>query len=214
MPPLPGIPPAPGRADPVRLAKLARLLESGTTEVEAYEQVFGPIDVVTQMERTFIARAAVTHPYVMMERQRLRSEGCAELDISARRVLEELAAIAFVDPRKLVDRVRSLTDGPDADPDRLVWRALDEIPADVAHAIASIEPAMGGGYKVKFHNKLDALAKLAEYTQALVPRREATTVRAEELTDEELSLVLLELDGVQGTGAEPEVLGPEGEVEP
>lgn len=87
-----------------------------------------------------------------------RREHSARMDVSAERVLEEFASIAFLDPRCLWDEVNGR------------MREIEELPERVAAAIASvecIEQTLPDGTKTrawryKAVDKLGALRALAE----------------------------------------------------
>ncbi len=222
------IPYTPGRIDTVALGLFADALEElgdgSIAAALAWERVWGPMpEGLTSRQRSEVAAPALRHPWLTRELDRRRQGGLRAEGITAQRVVQELARIAFVDPRKLVKR-ESVID-PDQRAGRLApdgtimtFVDLDELDEDTARAISSIEPVtqMGVGivgYKVRFLDKLGALKALAEVTSALAPRApNAPQVTAEDLTDDELALMLLELEGpTLPQAVTPEVLGPEGD---
>lgn len=85
--------------------------------------------------------------------QFLQSEKLARNKITADRVLQEIARIAFADPRKLV-QVDS--DG------KMQITATDELSPDDAAAIAGIERTKSG-VRIKVNSKLDALQLLGRH---------------------------------------------------
>lgn len=105
--------------------------------------------------------------------------------ITADRVLEELARIGFADLRKLFDEDGSLRDVADMDPDTVA-------------AIASIELQVSGPpeaplhtSKVKLWDKVAALDRLGRHFAMFTDRTlNETTVRpVQEMTDEELMAI-------------------------
>ncbi len=234
------VPMTPGRCDADALCRFADALDATNENGrEAYVRVWGPFpEGMSPREQTFAVGEILKHPWLIAERDRRRKTGLRDVGVTPNRVIQELAAIAFLDPRKLVRRERAMNAAPNHDdvldapgeegtPGKrrgrpkqgtrddgtmLSWRELDELDEATARAIASIEPVFGGGYRVKFWSKIDALRALAEMTGALTPREQPTLLTTDELTDDELALMLLELEGPQAGG--PQVGARDDEDEP
>ena len=84
----------------------------------------------------------------------LENNRSARTAISADRVLRELAAIAFLDPRRLMrqDQEGNVRLAP-----------LDEISDEDAAAIASVQKGKGGCVQIKTCDKLNALEKIGKH---------------------------------------------------
>lgn len=96
-------------------------------------------------------------PEVQSEIQRLMDERKERTRITADRVLQELARIAFGDPRAVV----SVDDGGKVviTPSRM----LSDDDAAMIAEVSETTTANGGSTKIKLHNKLDALEKLGKH---------------------------------------------------
>lgn len=96
----------------------------------------------------------------------------AAVGISAQRVLAEIAKIGFSDIRKLVKWRSNVTVmGADPDTDEPVMNVANEVVLtdshqlddDSAAAISEISQSKDGALKIKLHDKLGALEKLAKH---------------------------------------------------
>lgn len=113
-------------------------------------------------------RHAADHAWAIMRRPAI-AKRIAELmakrekrtEITADRVLQEVARVAFSDPRQLVD----------ASGKRL--RHIDELPDDLAAAVASFE-IDAGKVKYRFWDKNSALEKLCKHLGLLTDRLHVT----------------------------------------
>lgn len=96
-------------------------------------------------------------PEVEAEIQRLMNDRSARTKITADRVLQELARIAFNDPRAIVST--------DAGGNIVITPSemLSEDDAACIQEISQTTSAGGGSTKVKLYNKLDALEKLGKH---------------------------------------------------
>ena len=85
-----------------------------------------------------------------------RAKRAFELDVSAERVLQEYARIAFADIAEVLEW------GPEG----IKLKSQRELSADARRAIAEVSHTVtesGGAVRVKLHNKLAALDSLAKY---------------------------------------------------
>jgi phage terminase small subunit len=97
-----------------------------------------------------------------------KSARAARTRTTCDRVIEELAAIAFSDIRRVAHWSE-----PDADGEQeLRVRGAEALDADAARAIAEISRPARGALKVKMHDKLSALNSLARHL-GLGPERAA-----------------------------------------
>jgi len=85
----------------------------------------------------------------------------AEGDRGILRLVEELKAIAYLDPRDIVSW----------DGDTITYRNSDELPPAVAAAVKSIKPT-ADGVQITFYSKLDAIEKLAKWYKMYQDGRE------------------------------------------
>ena len=100
-----------------------------------------------------------------VERGRKRAEKRTEITLD--RVLQELAAIAFVDPREAVkwgpkERKQKTRDGKIVLSNGVTILDSDDIPEDVARAISEVGNTKEG-VKIKFHDKRAALVDLGKH---------------------------------------------------
>jgi phage terminase small subunit len=123
----------------------------------------------------YSAHSAGHNAYALLKRPEVKagvSRGRARLarssKVSAERVIQEYAALAFSDLRQLVDW------GPDG----VVPKAAGEISDDAARALAEVSDtrsrAGNGTVKVKLHDKKGALDALARHLGLFVERHEVT----------------------------------------
>lgn len=102
------------------------------------------------------------HPRIALRLDELRRFLRDQLCIDAERVLTELARIAFCDVRKAVHWGPPADDpkGDTANQVRLI--SADQVDDDTAAAIAEVSE-LRDGFRIKFHDKLGALDKLARH---------------------------------------------------
>lgn len=112
--------------------------------------------------------------------QELLDKGAAKAEVSIARVLEELSHIAFADIRNAVKWGVSPNDvsSENADPNSLGIYPVRLIPSEkiddsAAKAVAEVS-LTAQGVKVKMHDKLSALDKLAKHLGMFVERHEVT----------------------------------------
>jgi phage terminase small subunit len=109
------------------------------------------------------------HNGVMAALAAARAERERRTQVTADRIVLELARIAFADIRSFADW----------DADGVQWRPRSEISADDAAAIAEVYgPGTAGGRpKLKLHDKRSALELLARHVGLIGPRRESPPPR-------------------------------------
>lgn len=110
-------------------------------------------------------------PHVQAEITKLRDRLMRRTEISQERVLEELRRIAFSDPRRVMSwgpNGITLIDSTSLD---------DEDAAAVAEA-SETKTESGGSVRIKMHDKLEALDKLARYLGLFVADRSAALPNA------------------------------------
>ena len=123
----------------------------------------------------YSARSAGHNAYALLKRPEVKAgvaRGRARLarssKVSAERVIQEYAALAFSDLRQLADW------GPDG----VVPKAAGEISDEAARALAEVSDtrsrAGSGTVKVKLHDKKGALDALARHLGLFVERHEVT----------------------------------------
>ena len=180
-------------------AKQARFVEEYMIDLNATQAAIrsgykasSAADIGRQLLRnTPVARA-------IAERKRVISE---RIGVTAERVVSEIARIALSDIRKAVSW-RSSVDRVVAGPggnhvaevvNEVVLKDSDEIDDDTALAIAEISMTEKGALKIKMHEKLGALDKLARHLGLYAPTKTEVTGAdgeplgsARSLTDEEL----------------------------
>lgn len=152
------------RASLVFKARCARFLEEYFKDfngTRAWARAFGESRMgalrATQM---------LKHPFVRAEIERLRQGRMALADITAERVIMELARIGFADMRKLVRETQA--------PDGSIAQypiPLAQIDEDTARALSEITYMPNGSVRVKLESKLPALATLARITGAIPEER-------------------------------------------
>lgn len=122
-------------------------------------------------------------------------------DITADRVLRELAKIGFADIRKAVKWQSSLIteeDNPDGGDVAVIKTvvtnnvqlvASDELDDDTAAAVSEISQNATGGLKIKLHDKRAALVDIGKHLGMFVERRENIntnfTISSEPLTEDQ-----------------------------
>lgn len=103
------------------------------------------------------ASQLLTMPHVTNYIDKLVTARSRRTEVTADRVLEELARIAFVDPRNIV--------GMD-EFGNAVFQSTDDMSEDDARCISEISQTVtenGGTIRVKMHDKVNALEKLGKH---------------------------------------------------
>jgi len=108
------------------------------------------------------ARRILRRPEVQAELQARRERVERGIECSARRVLRELAAIAYLDPTEYLD-----------DSGRITTEHLRRLDRDVRAAIADLEVRRDGTCRVRPADKLRALRMLAEHYELLGGQQQA-----------------------------------------
>ncbi len=105
-----------------------------------------------------IAFEILRRPHVKAYINELNEERAKRLEISADRVLEELAKIAFVDPTNIFD--------VDKDGNLTFQGNLSDLLPEERACIAEVSQTItekGGSTKIKLHDKLSALEKIGKH---------------------------------------------------
>lgn len=161
-------------AKPVKLtARQRRFVEEYAADPNATQAYFKAFGRTTSkgVRRTYksaqkAASRLVSNVIIQAEIEAANADHVAKTRVSKRRVISEIACVAFVDPADAFDR------DPDGGP--LIAKKLHDIPANTRRAIQSVKVKRrriaGGGDEVyeveeveyKFSSKLDALEKLCK----------------------------------------------------
>lgn len=129
---------------------------------------------------TAAATAARTLRIVKVQKkvEALKAERAKSLDITAERVLKELARVAFGDPAEVVSVRRG---------GRVVVRPTAELTEDQRRTIQGVSEGPNG-IKIRFADKLRALELVGKHIGLFVDRVQVEPARpAEALTDAELA---------------------------
>lgn len=116
----------------------------------------------------------LSNPKVSQEIQKKLAPKFKKLDISAERVLNEVARCAFLDPRKFYDESGNLIPIPKLDEDTVAALAGMEIEEAYEHFGKGQAKPTGELKKIKFSSKLEALKLLMQYQKLLIDRVEVT----------------------------------------
>jgi len=107
-------------------------------------------------------------PHIKSVIEKIMREHFRKLDLTAERVLGELAKIAFVDPRNIF---KIDNDG------NMVVMSSEEMHPDDAACVQEITQTIskeGGSIKIKTYSKLDALDKLGRHLKLFTDQHEVT----------------------------------------
>lgn len=136
----------------------ARRIMEGRQQAEAYREIYPSAQAWTPQQVAQKASTFAKRPNVQARIAELRKESMEKTNVTAERVIAELAKIAFFDIRKVVDK--------DGNP--LPIQELDE---DTAKAMVGLDVVQFGNadagrgtvLKVKMADKLGALTTLARH---------------------------------------------------
>jgi phage terminase small subunit len=114
------------------------------------------------------AKRRMKKPAIQKALADLRAKQMKRYEISADRVLGELARIALTDVRDVIDWgdtvcVKDAETGEIRTVNSVAIKAAKDITPEAAAAIASIEQSKDGGIKIKFHDKRAALVDLGKH---------------------------------------------------
>ncbi len=130
----------------------------------------------------------LSNPHVIKEIARLAALREKKLDLSADKTLQELARIAFFDPRLVVDWVTA------GEHTQVTLKDASAISDHAAAAISEVKQTKDG-ISIKFHPKTPALAQLAKHHGLIVDKTEIDiNVRFGSLTDDQLDGLEKQLD--------------------
>ncbi|MHB8816145.1 MAG: terminase small subunit [Steroidobacteraceae bacterium] len=133
---------------------------------DAYTEVYGP----TKRPDTAASRL-FSKPLVQQAVQERTDQAVARAGVRNLRVLEEIAAIAFIDPGELFNDDNSLKPVKDL-PDN-VRRAILAIETDeLFDGVGREREKIGVTRKLKLQPKLEALTRLGQYLKLFVERHE------------------------------------------
>ena len=125
----------------------------------------------------------------LAEAQKARSE---RTGITAAKVLQEYAHIAFADIRRIVEW----------EGNKLTLKASRELSEADAASISEVSQSSNGDIRVKFHSKSSALDSIAKHLGMFIDRKHHMFKPIEEMTAEELMIFLGEELDDAGRGAD------------
>jgi phage terminase small subunit len=163
----------------------------------------------SQNTATAIGAENLTKPDIAAAIKSAMDERAARTEITADRVLKELAKLGFSDIRRAISWRANVTgmveqeDGTErlAVTNEVALIDSDKIDDDTAAAVAEISQTAQGGLKIKFHDKKGALVEIGRHLGMFTDKVDVavTGKRASELTEEEL-LAIATGSGSRNTG--------------
>lgn len=147
-----------------RQERFAQLLFLGKTQIEAYTEAgYKPDDgAAARLSGNVRIKARLAE---------LQAKQLARIEITADRVLKELAKIGFADIRKAINwqaNVVGMVEGEDGEQRLAVTNQVcivdsAKLDDDTAAAVAEIAQTDKGGLKIKLHDKLGALTQIGRH---------------------------------------------------
>ena len=134
----------------VQQERFARMVASGKSQSEAYRQAYPGSQKWLAKSVHERASALANRAKVAARIAGLREKASRAADLSAEKILREIARVAFVDPRRLVNEDGSV-------------KGLHELDEDLAAAVSSIEVDEYGKVKYKLWVKNQALDMLMKH---------------------------------------------------